>query len=190
MHFSSNEKISFHSKIISKESVSGFIGKVKILWISENLFNNKNFNESMLNEFIFDLIYININQMPLTIQGNYISRVNKYQLKIKNLETTSKLIKFSMKEINKTPKEENFILCGKTDINDILLPLNELNLQYNIFDKISGAHFINTNENIAYKFNNLITLNEYFIEDTKDKFETKYLRNIIYYIPEIFKLSN
>jgi hypothetical protein len=190
MRFSSNEKISFHSKIISKESVSGYIGKVKILWISENLFNHTNFNESMLNEFIFDLTYININQMPLTIQGNYVSRVNKYQLKIKNLESTSKLIKFSMKEINNTPKEENFILCGKTDINDILLPLNELNLQYNIFDKMSGTHFIDTNENFSYKFNNLITLNEYFIEDTKDKFETKYLRNIIYYIPEIFKISN
>ena len=73
--------------------------------------------------------------------------------------------------------------CGSRQILNLylrkLLPLNELNLQYNIFDKISGAHFIDTNENFAYKFNNLITLNEYFIEDTKDKFETKYLRNII-----------
>ena len=46
------------------------------------------------------------------------------------------------------------------------------------------------NENINYKFNNLITLNEYYILDLKDKFDIKALRNTIYYSPEIFKLSN
>ena len=190
IYFSSNSKISLHSKIISKESKSGSVGKIKILWASEKLFHHKNFNETMLNEFIFDLINIHINKLPLIIQGNYVTRFNKYQLKIKNLESISKLIKFSMKEVNRTPKEENFILCGKTDINEILLPLNELNLQYNIFDKISGAHFFDVNESFAFKFNNLITLNEYYLEGSKDKFDDKTLRNIIYYNPEIFKISN
>ena len=191
IYFSSNEKVSFHSKIISKRNSTGHIGQIKILWISEHLFYHINFNESMLNESIFDLNNLIINKMPLIIQGKYINKVNKYQLKIKNLESISKIIKFSIKEINRSkPKEEKFILCGKTDINEILLPSNELNIQYNIYDKKTGASFLDINDNITYKFNNLITLNEYYILDNNALFDSKSLRNIIYYIPEIFKLSN
>ena len=184
----SDEKISFHCKIISNENSNGSIGTIKILWISEELFNHKDFNESMLNESIFVLNNIIITKLPLMIQGNYINKINKYQLKIKNLESMSKIIKFSMKEINRNPKEEKFILSGKTNINEVLLPLTEFNIQYNVYDTITGSSFIDLNENITYKFNNLITLNEYYILDNKDKFDLKALRNIIYYIPELFKL--
>ena len=144
----------------------------------------------MLNETVFDLNDVNINQLPVSIEGKYNDKVNRYQLKIKNLESMTKIIKFSLKEINGNPKKENFILCGKTDINEILLPLKEINLQYNIYDKITGSNFMDMNENINHKFNNLITLNEYYILDIKDKFDIKALRNTIYYSPEIFKLSN
>lgn len=190
INFSSNDKISLNSKVIFKEIMNGSIGKLQICWISENLYNHKFFDESMVNESIFDLGNININKLSIIIQGKYIDKINKYQLKIKNMETKSKIIKFSMKEMNSKPKEEKFILCGKTDINEILLPLKEFNIQYNIYDKITGSNFFEINDNISYKFNNLITLNEYYIMDLKDKYDAKSLRNIIYYVPEIFKMSN
>ena len=144
----------------------------------------------MLNETVFDLNEINITQLPVSIEGRYNDKVNRYQLKIKNLESMTKIIKFSLKEINGNPKKENFILLGKTDISEILLPLKEINLQYNIYDKITGSNFMDVNENINYRFNNLITLNEYYILDAKDKFDLKALRNTIFYSPEIFKISN
>ena len=188
--FSQNEKISINSKMISKENLNGPIGKIQISWSSENLHNHKYFNESMLNETVFDLNEINITQLPVSIEGRYNDKVNRYQLKIKNLESMTKIIKFSLKEINGNPKKENFILLGKTDISEILLPLKEINLQYNIYDKITGSNFMDVNENINYRFNNLITLNEYYILDAKDKFDLKALRNTIFYSPEIFKISN
>ena len=95
-----------------------------------------------------------------------------------------------MKEININQEEEKFNLCGKTDINELLLPLKEFNIQYNIYDKRNGSNFEDIKENINYKFNNLITLNEYNITDNKDKFDSKALRNIIYYFPEMLKLTN
>ena len=178
--FSPNEKISINSKIISKENLNGSIGKIKISWSSENLYNHKYFNESMLNETVFDLNDINITELPVSIEGKYNDKINRYQLKIKNLESMTKIIKFSLKEINGNPKKENFILCGKTDINEILLPLKEINLQYNIYDKITGSNFMDVNENINYKFNNLITLNEYYILDIELPLEyLNYYTNII-----------
>ena len=189
LSFLSKEKISFHCTIISKENSILSAGTIKILWISDNIYNHKFFNISMLNESIFDLNNLNITKLPLIIQGKYINSVNKYQIRIKNLESMSKIIKFSMKEINRECKEEKFILCGKTNITDVLLPLKEFNLQYNVYDTITGSNFVDINDNITYKFNNLITLNEYYIVENKDKFENS-LRNIIYYIPEIFKLTN
>ena len=95
--FVSKEKISFHSKILSKEDINGSIGQIKILWISENLFNHKNYNDSMLNESTFSLSSLFINKLPIIIQGRYIKQYNKYQFKIKNLESISKIIKFSLK---------------------------------------------------------------------------------------------
>ena len=186
----SNEKISFHIKMISKGNINGIIGKIQILWISNNLNIHKNYTESLLNESIFDLNYLIITKLPILIEGKYISNINKYQIKIKNLESKTKIIKFSMKEINSNPKKENFILSGKTEINEILLPLKEYNIQYNIYNEITGENFDEKKDNIAYKFNNLITLNEYSLLDNKDKFDFSALRNIIYYIPEIFKLAN
>ena len=188
--FISKEKISFLSKIISQVELNGSIGKIKILWISENLYNHKNYNESMLNESIFSLNNLFITKSPLIIQGRYVQQFNKYQLKIKNLESISKIIKFSMKEINENYKEENFILCGKTNINEILLPLKEFNIQYNIYDKVTGTSLTDINKNITYKFNNLIILNEYYILDNKARFNENSLRNIVYYTPELFKLTN
>ena len=188
--FVSKEKISFHSKIISKEDINGSIGQIKILWISENLFNHKNYNDSMLNESTFSLSSLFISKLPIIIQGRYIKQFNKYQFKIKNLESISKIIKFSLKEKKENNKQENFILCGKTDINRILLPLKEFNIQYNIYDKETGSSFIEINKNITYKFNNIIILNEYFISESKDRFDENSLRNIIYYTPEFFKLTN
>ena len=188
--FLSNEKISLHIKIISKENLNASIGKIKILWVSHNLYNHKYFNESMLNESIFDLNHLIITKLPLKIQGTYINKDNKYQITIKNLESISKIIKLSMKEININQEEEKFNLCGKTDINELLLPLKEFNIQYNIYDKRNGSNFEDIKENINYKFNNLITLNEYNITDNKDKFDSKALRNIIYYFPEMLKLTN
>ena len=186
----SDEKVSFHCKIIVKENLNGSIGTVKLLWVSEELYNHKDFNESMLNESIFNLNNINITKLPLMVQGNYINKINKYQLKIKNLESMSKIIKFSLKEINKEAANEQFILSGKTNISEILLPSKELNIQYNIFDTMTGSNLMDLNENFTYKFNNSITLNEYYIVDNKDKFDSKALRNIIYYIPELFKSTN
>ena len=182
------EKISFQCKIISKENSNVPIGKIKILWISEDLYNHQYYNDSFLNESIFDLNHLVITKLPIIIQGQYINKNNKYQLKIKNLESMSKIIKFSMKEINTNSKEEKFILSGKTNINEVLLPLKELNIQYNIYDAITGSNFFDVNESLTYKFNNLITLNEYYIVDNKDKFDLKALRNIIYYLPELFQL--
>ena len=192
LSFLSGEKISFHCTIISKEISNISPGKIKILWISDNIYNHNYFNLSMLNESIFDLRDLNITKLPLIIQGKFINGVNKYQIRIKNLESMSKIIKFSMKEINRESKEEKFILCGKTNITDVLLPLKEYNLQYNVYDTITGSNLIDINDNIAYKFNNIITLNEYYILEKKDKSDKleNALRNIIYYIPEIFKLTN
>ena len=186
----SDEKISFHCKIIAKENSNGSIGTIKILWVSEELYNHKDFNDSMLNKSTFNLYDLNITKLPLMIQGSYIDKINKYQLKIKNLESISKIIKFSIKEINREAKKEQLILSGKTNINEVLLPLKEFNVQYNVYDAITGSCIVNFNEKITYKFNNLIILNEYYVLDNKDKFDLKSLRNIIYYQPDLFKLSN
>ena len=188
--FLSKEKVSFHINMISKGNTNGIIGKIQIFWISNNLYNHKNYKETFLNETIFDLNYLIITKLPILIEGKYINNINKYQITIRNLESKTKVIKFSMKEINSNPKEENFILSGKTDINEILLPLKEYIMQYNVYDKTNGANYDEKKDNITYKFNNLITLNEYNLVDNKDKFDLNALRNIIYYIPEMFKLAN
>ena len=62
---------------------------------------------------------------------------------------------------------------------------------YNIYDRISGINICeNTNNNNVHQINNIITVNEYCVFDMKDKNKTKTLKNTIYYIPEIFKISN
>ena len=117
----------FKSQITSKSNISGTIGNLKIFWASENLYNNKNFSEPFLNINIFEIGDININQLPLIIEGKYLNEYNKYQIYIKNNESISKIIQFSFEKENEDI-DENYILSGKTSSNEILTPLKEIKM--------------------------------------------------------------
>ena len=121
------------------------------------------------------------------MEEKYIKMWNKYQICIKNLENTSKMIQFNIKEEN---KDEKYFLCGKTNFKELMAPNKEIKILYNIYDRISGGSIDEFKENDVYKFNNVFILNEYNISDKKDKFKEDYLKNIIYFSPELFKLTN
>ena len=184
---SKNEKIFIYAKITSKCEISGSIGKLNILWTSKNLYKNKNFKDSYINNSIFDFCEININQLSLIIEAKYIKISNKYQIYIKNIENTSKMIQFNIKEEN---EDERYILYGKKYFKGLLTPNKEIRILYNIYDSLTGGTIDELKGNCAYKFSNIFILNEYNIEDKKDKFKEDYLRNIIYFSPELFKLTN
>ena len=122
---SKNEKIFIQAKITSKAEISGSIGKFNILWTSEDLYKNKNFKESYINNSIFDLYDININQLSLIIEAKYIKISNKYQIYIKNIENTSRMIQFNIKEEN---EDERYILCGKKYFKGLLTPNKEIKI--------------------------------------------------------------
>ena len=187
--FSSQEKVGFKSQITSKSNISGTIGNLKIFWASENLYNNKNFSEPFLNINIFEIGDININQLPLIIEGKYLNEYNKYQIYIKNNESISKIIQFSFEKENEDI-DENYIFSGKTSSNEILTPLKEIKMLYNIYDSTTGVNIYEKHDKKVHKFNRRIIVNEYYIFDMKDKNNAKTLKNIIYYTPEIFKIAN
>ena len=183
--FSSNEIISIKSVIKSNNLISGSIGKLKILWVTTNLFENKFFSDEYINNTIFDLIDINIDKISLIIEGKYLKMRNKYQIYIKNNEEISKIIQMNIKEENDNKK---YILCGKTNMKGILTPYKEIKILYNIYDNITGMYIDENKENTVFKFDNSIIINEYGILDNKNKFSEKALKNIIYFIPELFKI--
>ena len=183
--FSSNEIISIKSIIKSNNLISGSIGKLKILWVTTNLFENKFFSDEYINNTIFDLIDINIDKISLIIEGKYLKMRNKYQIYIKNNEEISKIIQMNIKEENDNKK---YILCGKTNMKGILTPYKEIKILYNIYDNITGMYIDENKENTVFKFDNSIIINEYGILDNKNKFSEKALKNIIYFIPELFKI--
>ena len=187
INFSKDDKISINAKIISKVNISGSIGKLNIFWTSEDLYKNKFFKEAYINNSIFDICNINISQLSLIMEEKYIKMYNKYQICIKNLENTSKMIQFNIKEEN---KDEKYFLCGKTNFKELMTPNKEIKILYNIYDRITGGSIEEFKENDVYKFNNVFILNEYNISDKKDKFKEDYLKNIIYFSPELFKLTN
>ena len=184
--FCPKDKISIKAQIKSKKEFSGSLGQLKIFWASENLFKNKNFNESYINYSIFDLDEINIKKLSLIIEGKYLKMNNKYQIGIKNLDNNTKIIQCNIKEEN---KDEKYILCGKTNLKKILSPNKEIQILYNIYDSFTGDNIDENMENKIYQFNCVFTINEYFISDDKDKFKSDYLNNIIYFSPELFKLT-
>ena len=110
---------------------------------------------------------------------------NKYQIYIKNNEEISKIIQMNIKEENDNKK---YILCGKTNMKGILTPYKEIKILYNIYDNITGMYIDENKENTVFKFDNSIIINEYGILDNKNKFSEKALKNIIYFIPELFKI--
>ena len=183
--FSSNEIISIKSIIKSNNLISDSIGKLKILWVTTNLFENKFFSDEYINNTIFDLIDINIDKISLIIEGKYLKMRNKYQIYIKNNEEISKIIQMNIKEENDNKK---YILCGKTNMKGILTPYKEIKILYNIYDNITGMYIDENKENTVFKFDNSIIINEYGILDNKNKFSEKALKNIIYFIPELFKI--
>ena len=183
--FSSNEIISIKSIIKSNNLISGSIGKLKILWGTSNLFEDKFFSDEYINNTIFDLIDINIDKISLIIEGKYLKMRNKYQIYIKNNEEISKIIQMNIKEENDNKK---YILCGKTNMKGILTPYKEIKILYNIYDNITGMYIDENKENTVFKFDNSIIINEYGILDNKNKFSEKALKNIIYFIPELFKI--
>ena len=185
LKFSRNEIISINAKIKSNRDISSSIGKLKIFWVSEELFNNKYFSESYLNCSIFDLININIKAMPLIIEGKYLKMYNKYEIGIKNMEHISKIFDMNIKEEN---SDEKYILCGKTNINGLLTPNKEIKILLNVYDSATGNNIDENKENKVFKFNNIITVNEYYVLGEKNKFKS--LKNVIYFSPELFKLPN
>ena len=185
--FSPNEKISINAKVLSKINNSCSIGKLQILWTSENLSKNKYYTQSYINNSIFDLSDININKLSLIIEGKYIKMSNKYEIGIKNIEMISKIIQFDIKEEN---KDEKYILCGKTNLKGILTTNKEIKILYNIYDADTGGNIDEYRENNVYKFNNIFIINEYYISDIKDNFKADNLKNVIYFSPELFKFSN
>ena len=185
LKFSKNEIISISAKLISKSEISDSLGKLNIFWVSEDLYKNNRFSEIYINQSSFDLSEININILSLSIEGKYLKMCNKYQIGIKNMETISKLIQLDIKEENENKK---YILCGKTNLNSILTPNKEIKILYNIYNAITGMNIDEIIENKVHKFDNVITVNEYYIFDNKDKFKSKSLKNTIYFTPELFKL--
>ena len=183
IQFSQKEKISINAKIQSNTDFVGLIGKLKIFWASENLYNNKHFSESLNNFSIFDLNDINIKMLPLIIEGKYLKLYNKYQIDIKNMESISKIIQLNINEDN---NDEKFILCGKKNLKGVLTPNKEINLLFNVYDTITGEYL---QENNVYKYNNIFIINEYDISNDKNTFQQESLKNVIYFSPEIFKLS-
>ena len=178
-----NEKLLIPCIIKSEDHIFGLIGSMKIFWIANNIPLEDN---NILNETEIHLRGLVINKFPLLIEGKYISNSNKYQLSIKNLESMSKIIKCSVND-----NGENFFMCSKTEVNEILLPYKELIIQYIIYDKkMCYSKEENENDERFYKFKNLINLKEYYILDAKEKMDNKSLRSEFYYAPEIFKISS
>ena len=183
--FSSNEKILIKSIIKSNNLISGSIGKLKVIWCTKNVIENKFFSDEYMNNSTFDLIDINIDKISLIIEGKYLKLRNKYQIYIKNNEEISKIIQMNIKEEN---EDKKYILCGKNNMKGILTPYREIKILYNIYNNINGMYIEENKENTIFKIDNVITINEYSILDNKNKFNEKTLKNIIYFVPELFKL--
>ena len=123
--------------------------------------------------------------MPLIIEGKYLKMYNKYEIGIKNMEHISKIFDMNIKEEN---SDEKYILCGKTNINGLLTPNKEIKILLNVYDSATGNNIDENKENKVFKFNNIITVNEYYVLGEKNKFKS--LKNVIYFSPELFKLPN
>ena len=190
---SSQDKIIIPNKIFVNENIECSIGMLKIIWTSLDL---KKFEQTkgLDNESFIELNKINIKEINYKIQGNFIhekKRMNKcllYQLKIKNLNNYSKIIKCQLvKENNNNSEDINrkeIISYGKTFEKEIILPRKELIVLFHFYD-------INRNKEKENKIdsgnnNNLIKIDEYNLNENIERKCCGKLINSILFIPESY----
>ena len=197
---SPEDKFMISNKLIFNENIEDYIGVIKIKWISSEL-NDFIHSKNLYNETILELNKIIVKDIFCQIEGKFIFDNNclnnylSYQLKIKNLNNSSKKIKcelFEEKNENNIIDDINTkeIVCfGKTIIKDIIMPQKELNIFFLFYIK-NGHIDKNLNNIIDLKFKNIIKIDEYKFEVNKDKDAQSNLINRIIFIPELYSQLN
>ena len=194
---SSQDKIIIPNKIFVKENIECSIGLLKIIWTSLDL---KEFEQTkeLYNESFIELNKINIKGINYNIQGNFIHENNKmnkcilYQLKIKNLNSYSKIIKCQLaKENNNNTDDINrkeIISYGKTFTKEIILPRRELIVLFHFYDVNKSKEKENMLD--SGNNNNLIKIDEYNLNENIEKKACGKLINSILFIPEPYSQVN
>ena len=195
---SKGEKFTIPNKLFINNDIDNSIGILKILWMSIDL---KDINEAknIYNETNIELNSISTKDINYKIEGNFLyhknNRINNclsYQLKIKNLNNYSKILHcelFNKDNHYEFSNQKGIINYGKTIIKDILLPKNELIFLFHFYN-INNKKQDDENLIIDSKYNNLIKIDEYNIDNYNEKEPYSDLTNQIFFIPELYSQLN
>ena len=195
---SKGEKLTIPNKLFVNNNIESSIGILKIIWVSIDL-NDFEETKNFYNETMIELDQIIIKEINYKIEGNFIYHKNhtinnclSYQLKVKNLYNLSKIIHCEL--FNKDnnihfSNQKGIVNYGKTILKDIILPKNEL---------IFLFHFYNINERkddeeniiIDSKYNNLIKIDEYSLDNYNEKEPYTDLTKQIFFVPELYSQFN